>query len=65
MGAATVLLSLGTDLPGNVKGVVADCGFTSPWEIVRHVAKRDFHLPAFPPFAPCWTWYAGAWPGFP
>lgn len=48
MGAATVLLSLGTDLPGNVKGVVADCGFTSPWEIVRHVAKRDFHLPAFP-----------------
>ena len=48
MGAATVLLSLGTDLPENVKGVVADCGFTSPWEIVRHVAKRDFHLPAFP-----------------
>lgn len=48
MGAATVLLSLGTDLPENVKGAVADCGFTSPWEIVRHVAKRDFHLPAFP-----------------
>lgn len=48
MGAATVLLSLGTEVPENVKGVVADCGFTSPWEIVRHVAKRDFHLPAFP-----------------
>lgn len=48
MGAATVLLSLGTDLPESVRGVVADCGFTSPWEIVRHVAKRDFHLPAFP-----------------
>ena len=29
-------------------GMLADCGFTSPWEIIRHVAKADFHLPAFP-----------------
>lgn len=48
MGAATVLLSLDTGLPKEVRGVVADCGFTSPWEIARHVARRNFHLPAFP-----------------
>ena len=48
MGCATVLMSLSLNLPPNVRGVLADCGFTSPWEIVRHVAKADFHLPAFP-----------------
>ena len=48
MGCATVLMSLSLNLPPNVRGVLADCGFTSPWEIVRHVAKADFRLPAFP-----------------
>lgn len=48
MGATTVLMASGLDLPKNVKGVIADCGFTSPWEIVTHVAKHDMHLPKFP-----------------
>lgn len=48
MGSATVLMSLGLDLPENVRGVVADCGFTSPWEIMKHVSRRDFKLPSFP-----------------
>ena len=30
MGAATVLLAAGLDLPANVCGIVADCGYTSP-----------------------------------
>lgn len=48
MGCATVLMTTALHLPPNVRGIIADCGFTSPWNIIRHVAKRDFHLPAFP-----------------
>lgn len=45
MGATTVLMACGLDLPKNVKGVIADCGFTSPKEIIAHVMKRKMHLP--------------------
>lgn len=45
MGSATVLMSLGFDLPKNVAGVVADCGFTSPEEIIWKVLKKDKKLP--------------------
>lgn len=45
MGCSTVLMALGLELPSNVKGVIADCGFTSPKEIVAHVMKRKMHLP--------------------
>lgn len=48
MGSATVLMSAGTGLPETVRGIVGDCGFTTPWNIMAHVAKRDYHLPAFP-----------------
>ncbi|MGI6255478.1 MAG: alpha/beta hydrolase [Acutalibacter sp.] len=48
MGAATVMMASDLDLPESTRGIVADCGFTSPWEIMAHVAKRDFHLPPFP-----------------
>lgn len=48
MGATTVLMASGLDLPDNVKGVIADCGFTSPWDIVTEVARRDMHIPKFP-----------------
>lgn len=39
MGATTVLLAAGTELPENVIGVLADCGFTSAKEIIQRVAK--------------------------
>ncbi|WP_099204285.1 alpha/beta hydrolase [Scatolibacter rhodanostii] len=48
MGAATVLMASGLDLPSNVRGIIADCGFTSAWEIVKRVGKKDMHLPCFP-----------------
>ncbi len=48
MGATTVLLASGLDLPKNVKGIIADCGFSSPWDIVTEVARRDMHIPKFP-----------------
>lgn len=44
MGAATVLMAAGLGLPENVRGVAADCPFTSPGEIVKKVL-RDMHLP--------------------
>ncbi len=48
MGSATVMMSSDLDLPKTVRGIVADCGFTTPWEIMAHVAKKDYNLPAFP-----------------
>lgn len=51
MGAATVLMASAMDLPENVVGVLADCGYTSAREIIKKV-MRDMHLPAnlFYPF---------------
>lgn len=42
MGSTTVMLSLGLDLPDTLRGAIADCGFTSPFEIMRHVQKSSF-----------------------
>lgn len=52
MGATTVLLSLGLKLPQTVKAVVADCGFSSPVEIIKKVARQSFKINAtiFIPF---------------
>lgn len=48
MGAATVLMASGLELPEQVKGIVADCGFTSPKEVFTHVLHSMYHMPAFP-----------------
>lgn len=48
MGATAVLLASGFPLPQNVRGIIADCGFTSPYEIFCHILKKDYHLPKFP-----------------
>ena len=45
MGCATVLMSLSFDLPSNLQSVVADCGYTSPYEIMWKVAKKDKNVP--------------------
>ncbi len=44
MGASTVLMAAGKDLPDNVIGVLADCGFTSAKEIIQKV-MRQLRLP--------------------
>ena len=44
MGATTVMLAAGLKLPSQVKGIVADCGFTSIADISRHVIKNNLHL---------------------
>ena len=43
MGAATVLMAAGEDLPENVVGIAADCGYSSPRAIIRKVLK-DRHM---------------------
>lgn len=40
MGATTVLMAAGFNLQSNVCGIIADCGFTSPSEIWKHVAQN-------------------------
>jgi len=45
MGASTVMIAAGGQLPENVVGVLADCGFTSAREIIQKVAKTM----GFPP----------------
>lgn len=41
MGAATVLMAAGLNLPTNVKGIVADCPYSSPLDIILHVGKTN------------------------
>lgn len=45
MGAATVLLAAGRPLPPNVKGVLADCGYSRADTIIKKVI-RQLKLPA-------------------
>lgn len=45
MGATTVLMTAGLDLPDKVHGIVADCAFTSPKAIWKHVVESNLHLP--------------------
>ena len=44
MGAATVMMASAMELPENVKGTVADCGYTSAKDIIKKVI-RDMKLP--------------------
>lgn len=41
MGAATVLMSAELGLPANVKGILADCPYSSPYKIINTVAERS------------------------
>ena len=47
MGGAAVLMS-SSIMPKNVRGIIADCGFTSVYEIIEYVMKRDYNLTKFP-----------------
>lgn len=48
MGASTVLYMADENLPANVKGMIADCGFTSAYAIIGKVFRSVTHLPAWP-----------------
>jgi hypothetical protein len=44
MGASTVLMASGMNLPKRVKGIIADCGFTTPYDMVMLAAKKFINL---------------------
>ena len=44
MGAATVMMAAGEDLPKNVQHVLADCGYSSAKEIIKKIIA-EMHLP--------------------
>lgn len=44
MGASSVLMASGHDLPKEVKGLIADCGFHSMKEQLQDIAANWFHL---------------------
>lgn len=48
MGAATVMMTSGEELPPCVRVVVEDCGYTSAWDIFSSELRVRYHLPAFP-----------------
>ncbi len=47
MGASTMLYLADRKLPENVRGIVVDCGFTSPYEILSTVFRSVTHLPGW------------------
>ena len=44
MGASTVMMASNLNLPDNVRGIIADCGFTSTSEIIKKVARESFKI---------------------
>lgn len=48
MGATTVMMAANLQLPDNVRGIIADCGFTAPSDIIKKVARQAFKINAEP-----------------
>lgn len=47
MGCATAVMTSGfTDLPMNLRGFIADCGFTVPREIIVFELMHQYHIPS-------------------
>ena len=45
MGAATVLMTAGMGVPENVKGIIADCPYDAPSNIIKKVLGTDMGMP--------------------
>ena len=48
MGAASVMAAASLKLPPCVRGIIADCGYTSMRAIFEKMIRQWFHLPPFP-----------------
>lgn len=48
MGAATVMMASGEELPPQVKAIIEDCGYTSVKEQLAYQLGRMYKLPSFP-----------------
>lgn len=60
MGATTVLMASALPLPPNVKGIVADCPYSSPSAIIKSVCKKMHYPPDLAyPFILLGAWLFG------
>lgn len=48
MGAATVMMCSGDNLPVYVRGIIEDCGYTSVWDEFAGEIQNQFGLPVHP-----------------
>ncbi len=48
MGATSVLMASGLELPNNVKGILADCPYSSAEDIIKLIMKEKMKLPIVP-----------------
>ncbi len=48
MGASTVMMATGENMPQQVKLAISDCGYSSVWKEFSYQLKRLFKLPSFP-----------------
>ena len=48
MGASTVLMASSLHLPENMKGIIADCGFTTPYQMVVRFAHKILKIGEYP-----------------
>ena len=63
MGAATVLMATELELPKQVKGIIADCGFVSGYDIVKLTTKGiNRHIPSF--IVDCINFFCRIFAGF-
>ena len=46
MGAATVLMASGENLPSNVKAIISDCAYTSAWDEFSYELENYLNVPA-------------------
>lgn len=53
MGGATALMMSESADDKNIKGVIADCSYTSAWDEFSYQMKTSFHLPEFPLLHTC------------
>ena len=48
MGASTIMMASGEILPSQVKGIIADCGYSSVYDEFSYLVKSLIKLPNFP-----------------
>ena len=48
MGAATVMMASGDELPSQVKGIIEDCGYSTLNGQLKHNLESQFHIPTKP-----------------
>lgn len=53
MGAATVLMMSRYADDNKIKGIIADCSYTSAWDEFSYQLRTSFHMPNFPIMSIC------------